>query len=115
MDLRTFPVTVAIGAVLGERNRHRRALEKAVNNILLTKIAEETYAQVVDGIPTADVFEDTRNEVPPREHPIFMEHAHISDLAMQRLEEIKDNELSVGEIRVQAQVCNFICGDNRRC
>ena len=52
---------------------HRQLLDRAIARILSTELAEMTYAQIIDGLPTGDVAYDAR--VPPYgAHPI--DHAH---------------------------------------
>lgn len=51
---------------------HREAVSQAIFNVLSTKIAEFTYAQIVDGLPLADVVEDVYggSSMYP-DHPVF--------------------------------------------
>lgn len=42
--------------------KHRELLVRAVTRILSTEIAEITYAQITDGLPTGDVAYDARYE-----------------------------------------------------
>lgn len=99
-----FPATVCIDTALGYDNEHIKALNKAIDNILSTEISRKTFAQVVDGIPTAEAFRDTCNEILPDDHPIFKEHTEVSVTAFTRLDEIHKSKLSLGRIRVQAKV-----------
>jgi hypothetical protein len=48
---------------------HRDLLTRAITRILATEIAEITYAQIIDGLPTSEVAYDSRDEPPP-DHPI---------------------------------------------
>ncbi|KAL2200150.1 hypothetical protein P885DRAFT_73983 [Corynascus similis CBS 632.67] len=41
---------------------HRRLLIRAIERVLSTEVAEFTYAQVIDGLPTSDVAFDTRDK-----------------------------------------------------
>ena len=59
-------------ADLGD-GEHRRLLVGAIARILSTKLAEITYAQILDGLPTGDVAYEARIE-PYGAHPI--DHAH---------------------------------------
>jgi len=48
------------------------ALKTAVSHLLSTSIAEQTYAQIVDGLPTSDVWDGYTNE---RHEPIENHHS----------------------------------------
>ncbi len=52
---------------------HRRLLDRAISRILSTEIAEITYAQIIDGLPTGRVVRDHRSQ-PHTKHPIW--HAY---------------------------------------
>ncbi|KAH6618319.1 hypothetical protein B0J18DRAFT_276029 [Chaetomium sp. MPI-SDFR-AT-0129] len=54
---------------------HRRLLVRALDRILSTEIAEVTYAQIVDGLPIANVIWDSR-EPPYDRHPILADDVH---------------------------------------
>lgn len=40
--------------------RHRQILDRAIRNVLSTELAQLTYAQIIDGLPVADVAWDRR-------------------------------------------------------
>lgn len=40
--------------------RHRQILDRAIRNVLSTELAQFTYAQIIDGLPIADVAWDRR-------------------------------------------------------
>jgi hypothetical protein len=52
---------------------HRQLLVRAITRVLSTPLAEITYAQIIDGLPIADVAYESRDQ-PYDGHP--MEHAH---------------------------------------
>lgn len=104
-----LPATVCVDTALGHDNEHRKALEKAINNILATDISKETFDQVVDVVPSAEAFRDTSNEILPDDHPIFKEHTEVSRTTFARLDEIRKNKLSMGDIRIQAKACTLFC------
>ena len=56
--------------------RHREVLMRALTNVLSTELALFTYAQIIDGLPIADVAWDQRY------HGLFPDH--ISLMIMKR-------------------------------
>jgi hypothetical protein len=64
---------------------HRRLLDRAISRILSTEIAEITYAQIIDGLPTSRVAYDSTRP-PHNDHPIA--HAH-QDLCPGMLEKAR--------------------------
>lgn len=51
---------------------HRVAISRAISNILSTEIAEMTYAQIVDGLPLSQVFNDNfGGEDFEDDHPMY--------------------------------------------
>lgn len=49
---------------------HYNILRQAIGNILSTEIAENTMAQLVDGLPVRDVAYAARGSLVRKEHPI---------------------------------------------
>lgn len=45
-----------IGSVDALKTSHRQAFEDALMRVLNTELAEQTFAQIVDGLPTRDSF-----------------------------------------------------------
>ncbi|KAH8180134.1 hypothetical protein LIA77_01653 [Sarocladium implicatum] len=58
---------------------HRCIVDRAITRTLSTEIAEETYAQIVDGLPIGDVIFDTRGLPPPSDHPMETAHDKLCD------------------------------------
>ncbi|POR33534.1 Uncharacterized protein TPAR_06241 [Tolypocladium paradoxum] len=56
---------------------HLDGFAQAMHNILSTKIAEETFAQLLDGLPLADVAQDSANAELPYSHPLFDVHEEL--------------------------------------
>jgi hypothetical protein len=48
------PMRIALANLTPE---HYSVLERAISNILSTGLASETFAQIVDGLPTRDVYQ----------------------------------------------------------
>jgi len=69
---------------------HHQIFRRAVSNVLSTELALFTFAQIVDGLPTADVAYDRR--FPGLDgviHPIE-EHPDLCPGVMERTREIRD-------------------------
>jgi len=49
---------------------HRDILIRAINNVLATELAISTYAQIIDGLPIADVAWDQRSPGLWGDHPL---------------------------------------------
>ncbi|KAK4147300.1 uncharacterized protein C8A04DRAFT_34037 [Dichotomopilus funicola] len=80
---------VSLAELAGE---HRRLLVRALGRILSTEIAEVTYAQIVDGLPIANVIWDSR--VPPYGgHPILNDGVHedICPGILEKTRELRDS------------------------
>ncbi|KAK4106821.1 hypothetical protein N658DRAFT_563552 [Parathielavia hyrcaniae] len=64
---------LSIGDLDGE---HRQLLVRAISSILSTELAETTYAQIIDGLPIADVAYDSHNP-PYGAHPVDEAHGEL--------------------------------------
>jgi len=65
---------------------HRHALVQAINNVLSTEIALDTYAQIIDGLPTAEVGFDRRSHHIWDGHAVD-EHVELCPGAMEKARE----------------------------
>ncbi len=56
---------------------HREILIRAIANVLSSPIAKQTYAQIVDGLPSSDIAWD--HYVTPfcSQHPLLKEHKEL--------------------------------------
>ena len=66
----TSPAQLSFADLDGE---HRQTLERAIRRILATELAEITYAQIIDGLPTGDVAYESYNPI-YGDHPINSAH-----------------------------------------
>ncbi|KAF7547357.1 hypothetical protein G7Z17_g7789 [Cylindrodendrum hubeiense] len=66
---------------------HRHVLDRAIKNILSTALAQFTYAQIIDGIPTGDVSWDRRYCGVFGEHPIDSEHEELCPGTLEKARE----------------------------
>ena len=71
--------------------RHREVLMRALTNVLSTELALFTYAQIIDGLPTADVAWDRRYHGLFHEHIIDDVHETLCPGAMDKARELYDN------------------------
>lgn len=76
---------VPFGHIRSER--HRNALDRAIKSVFSTELAQFTYAQITDGLPTSDVAFDRRYPGVFGEHPIDSNHEELCPGAMERAHE----------------------------
>jgi hypothetical protein len=69
---------------------HRRVLDKAIRNVLSTELAIFTYAQIIDGLPIADVAWDRRLPGIMGEH-VIDEHEILCPGALEKAQECFEN------------------------
>lgn len=67
--------------------RHRHVLDGAIKNALATELAQFTYAQIMDGLPTGDVCFDRRFPHVFGEHPIDSCHDELCPGALEKAQE----------------------------
>ena len=68
---------------------HHQLLVRAITRILSTELAEVTYAQIIDGLPTGDVAYEAI--VPPRDgHPIDQGHNQLCPGMLDKAREFRD-------------------------
>lgn len=65
------------------QNGHYAVFERALWNVLFTKLAEFTMAQLVDGLPTIDAYLEGDGLINLRGHPIF-DHEVLCPGALER-------------------------------
>ncbi|RSL69030.1 hypothetical protein CEP54_002613 [Fusarium duplospermum] len=66
---------------------HRDVLGHAIKNVLSTELAQFTYAQIIDGLPTGGVSWDRRYPGVFGEHPIDSDHEELCPGAMEKARE----------------------------
>lgn len=66
--------------------RHRQILDRAIRNVLSTELAQFTYAQIIDGLPIADVAWDRRLPGIMGEH-IIDDHETLCPGALEKAQE----------------------------
>ncbi|KPM38672.1 hypothetical protein AK830_g7870 [Neonectria ditissima] len=70
---------------------HHHVLSRAIKNVLGTELAIFTYAQIIDGLPTADVAWDRRLPGISGDHPIDDVHEELCPGAMDKAREFYAN------------------------
>ena len=77
-------------------SEHRKVFCRAVKNVLSTELALFTFAQIIDGLPTANVAWDRRSPgIFGDEHPIDG-HPELCPGVVERAQEIRDQvDLSI--------------------
>lgn len=84
---------------------HRNAFRRAISRVLSTEIAEVTYAQIVDGLPLADVADDSVDGGPPRGHPLRQMHRNLCPGVLDKTKEFLAR-FNVGALQFNPQVSN---------
>lgn len=69
---------------------HNRVFVRALNNVLATDLALFTFAQIVDGLPIADVGWDRRLHMLQGDHPLD-EHEELCPGALEKARELQKN------------------------
>lgn len=69
---------------------HRKVLDKAIKNVLSTELAIFTYAQIIDGLPIADVAWDRRLPGIMGEH-IIDDHEILCPRVLEKAQEYHEN------------------------
>lgn len=70
---------------------HRELLTRGILRVLATDIAEETYAQIIDGLPLLDVLCDSEGGLLHRDHPIHDVHDELCPGMLEKTREFRDN------------------------
>ena len=63
---------------------HLGALTRAISNVLLTEIAEFTFAQILDGLPTLSSLREFHSLLDLDDHPV-KQHTTLCDGVLERL------------------------------
>ncbi|KAH6844655.1 hypothetical protein B0I37DRAFT_166406 [Chaetomium sp. MPI-CAGE-AT-0009] len=81
----TTPRQLSFADLDGE---HRQLLERAITRILSTELAEITYAQIIDGLPTGDVAYESHIQ-PWGAHPIDSAHDELCPGMLERARQFR--------------------------
>jgi len=88
-EKRDWPKQLSIDVLDKE---HRSVLVRAITRVLSTNIAEITYAQIVDGLPLAEVAQDTsRGAGIHDDHPLHDAHTKLCDGVFEQTRDFRDN------------------------
>ncbi|KAK7416156.1 hypothetical protein QQX98_005353 [Neonectria punicea] len=76
-----------------------QTLERTVRNTLATNVAEFTYAQILDGLPTGSSFRNSRAFV--KDHPVHvMQHLGLCPGSLNRAREFR-NQFDFAKLKFQ--------------
>ncbi|KAI8315794.1 Aryl-alcohol dehydrogenase [Colletotrichum sp. SAR11_240] len=98
----THRISIDVGLGDGE---HRDAFTRALWNVLATEIAEITFAQIIDGLPLAEVAQDSGNGSLPNGHPIHDLHQQLCPGVIQKTHEFRD-KFDPGTIQIDSKLIN---------
>ena len=93
-----------IGTSVG--GEHLAIFSRAVLNSLETGLAEETFAQIIDGVPIARVVRDTRADTLPKGHPVHEKHKELCPGALEKAREFRQR-FDPGTLQFDAAVSTF--------
>lgn len=68
---------------------HRDTVAFAISRVLFTKIAETTYAQIVNGLPLLEVLKDVYGDLICPDHPIY-QHTQLKDSILDKVRRFRD-------------------------
>ena len=83
---------------------HRSVVERAIKRTISTNIAQEIYAQIVDGLPTREAIFDTRGLPPSPGHPIETAHDELCDGVLHETRKIYD-DFDLESLKFESRVC----------
>lgn len=69
---------------------HCNAVSLAISRVLSTEIAETTYAQIVNGLPLLEVFEDVYGDLICPDHPIYQHSTQLKDSTLDTVRRLRD-------------------------
>ena len=71
-------------------DEHRQVFRRAFANVLKTKLAEFTYAQILDGLPTEETILETCDLI--YDHPVFeLKHTSLCDGVLEKVREFRSH------------------------
>ncbi|KLU90633.1 hypothetical protein MAPG_10485 [Magnaporthiopsis poae ATCC 64411] len=82
---------------------HLLHFQLAVGNVLATAVAQDAYAQILDGLPTIQTWETF---LPPmRSHPIYeLNHSAVCEAALEKFREFRDTFDTSRQLRFRRQL-----------
>lgn len=82
-------ITTKVSAVHLDTD-HRDAFSRAVQAILATNLAEIIMAQLIDGLPQADIAWEARGNFLTKAHPLA-DHEHLCKGALEKTQSLRDD------------------------
>ncbi|KAH7322475.1 hypothetical protein B0I35DRAFT_350840 [Stachybotrys elegans] len=81
---------------------HRDILERAISRVLATDVAEHTFAQIIDGLPTSRVAKEEASGL-PHGHPLRYTHTELCAGIREKTQDLW-NQFSMSDINLDAQL-----------
>lgn len=82
---------------------HREIFSRAVSNILSSQIAEDTYAQIIDGLPLSHVVLDVSESNACPGHPLIEEHKELCAGVLDKAKELHST-FDMGLLEIDSRV-----------
>lgn len=86
---------------------HHDVLLRAIHNVLCTPSAEVAYAQIIDGAPLREVYDDVSGWVYPFQHPMRTEHLRLCPGVLERTKQIREL-FDLNELRFETKVGDWL-------
>lgn len=81
---------------------HLRLFRRALLNILSTDLAELTYAQIIDGLPTVQSFKESYDYM--KGHPVYeLDHTDVCPGSLDTAREFR-SKLEISDLRFEKRV-----------
>lgn len=87
-------------------DQHRKALARAVSNVLSTSNAEVTFSQILDGLPIRETALDTYQGGLCPGHPLLDERFEVSAKALEQIRQLREN-FDLGKVQIDHEVSVF--------
>lgn len=93
--------------------RHCELLIHAINNVISSPVAQETYAQIVDGLPLSKVASDGFAGCSCLGHPLLTEHTELCPGVAEETEALV-SQFDVNTLLMPSQVRDSLLSDLRQ-
>lgn len=86
---------------------HMTTFRNALEKVLLTEVSESTYAEILDGLPTLDSWNEFHYWVPGINPVVELEHKELCGGSRERAKKLRA-EFDIYTLRFPTQVCSSI-------
>lgn len=87
---------------------HMTTFRNALENVLLTEVSESTYAEMVDGLPTLDSWNEFHYWVRGMNPVVELEHKELYAGSREKAKKLRA-EFDIYALRFPTQVCSSKC------